>query len=517
MIKKLLSKLLVTAVVVSAVGISDVEARSYNAKTADFPIYMNGSLKNPEFYKLVVDGRTYLSIRDIATILGIEIDWNSSERAVYISDTPSEKTNYNSSPKYYGNKTIKSTEVFIPIYTNGIRKYPSNLELIVEGRLYLSIRDIVYMLDIDIDWDNNSKSIYIAGNSNTTVDNKGVNVEKNDMIKKQQNTTQENEEIKKEQELEKLQQQNTAEEMLRLVNEFRTENGKSKLELIPEREIQDYTKLRAEEISKLFSHTRPDGSSVSDYPALSALYYVGENISGGRMTVYDAIEGWKKSPGHRSNMLDDRYTHMYYGYYYSPNSKYGSYHVQIFGISKNKEGKQATGSNPIKVGEDEEAIKKQEELEKQRQQNAAEEERIKKEKESEELKQQNTAEEMLRLVNEFREENGKARLELIPEREIQDYTNLRAEEISRVFSHTRPDGSSALSYSGLRGFYAVGENIYAGSKTVYDAMEGWKNSSGHRNNMLNDNYTHMYYGYYHNDNSEYGDYHVQLFGTSSNN
>ena len=191
------------------------------------------------------------------------------------------------------------------------------------------------MLGIDIDWDNNSKSIYIAGNPNTNVDNKGVKVEKNDMIKKQQNTTQENEEIKKEKESEELKQQNTAEEMLRLVNEFREENGKTRLELIPEREIQDYTNLRAEEISRVFSHTRPDGSSALDYSVLRGFYAVGENIYAGPKTVYDAMEGWKNSSGHRNNMLNDNYTHMYYGYYHNDNSEYGDYHVQLFGTSSN--------------------------------------------------------------------------------------------------------------------------------------------------------------------------------------
>ena len=550
--KNIVSKLLLASLLVSTIGISNVEARNYdtntrtyyhNAKIKDFPLYMNGETKNTDYYKLVVDGRTYLSLRDIATVLGVEVRWDSNKRVVYIEGTPSQNSASNGGKKYLNKSTVKSTEVNVPIYINNVRKYPNNLELIAEGRIYLSIRDIADMIDIYIGWDDNTKSIYMSNNTdnsfgsevnnntpinntpiynapvnnlpteNAPVNNTIVNVPINNTpVNNTPVKPQEDSKAKQQRELEQLRQENSAQEMLRLVNEFRAENGKKPLELIPERDIQNYTDLRARELSTLFSHTRPDGSSVGDYSGLNGLYLVGENNSAGRKTIYEAVESWKKSPGHRRNMLNDDYTHMYSGYDYNENSTYGHYHIQLFGISLKDRYKQPVYNTPTKQQE-EQIVNNQQEIENQQQQNEAQEnERIRRQEELENLRNQNTPEEMLRLVNEFREENGKKPLELIPGSDIQDYANLRAQEISRVFSHTRPDGSSGLSViMSSGGVYAAGENITAGRTTLYDAVESWKDSSGHRDNMLNDRYTHMYSGYYYDGSSQYGHYHVQIF------
>lgn len=65
------------------------------------------------------------------------------------------------------------------------------------------------------------------------------------------------------------------------------------------------------------------------------------------------------------------------------------------------------------------------------------------------------------------------------------------------FSHTSPDGSSpgdrvsaaGLSHSG------IGENIAAGNGTADATHEQWMNSSGHRRNILNPDYTRLGVGY----------------------
>lgn len=57
---------------------------------------------------------------------------------------------------------------------------------------------------------------------------------------------------------------------------------------------------------------------------------------------------------------------------------------------------------------------------------------------------------------------------------------LRAEEISRKFSHTRPDGSKWSSVSRK----AYGENIARGQKTADKVMAAWLTSDGHRRNIL---------------------------------
>lgn len=56
------------------------------------------------------------------------------------------------------------------------------------------------------------------------------------------------------------------------------------------------------------------------------------------------------------------------------------------------------------------------------------------------------------------------------------------------FSHTGLDGSSFVERAARAGFpagRAAGENIAVGYRTPADVMDGWMNSEGHRDNILN--------------------------------
>ena len=61
-------------------------------------------------------------------------------------------------------------------------------------------------------------------------------------------------------------------------------------------------------------------------------------------------------------------------------------------------------------------------------------------------------------------------------------------------------------------FDGVGENIAAGYRSVRAACSGWKQSSGHRENMLYEAYTHVGGGYTRSDGRAY---YVQVFGVVS--
>lgn len=68
---------------------------------------------------------------------------------------------------------------------------------------------------------------------------------------------------------------------------------------------------------------------------------------------------------------------------------------------------------------------------------------------------------------------------------------VRAKEIVRSFSHTRPNGTSCftvLKESGIT-YRSAGENLAYGQKTANEVMNGWMNSSGHRANILNKNFS----------------------------
>lgn len=87
-------------------------------------------------------------------------------------------------------------------------------------------------------------------------------------------------------------------------------------------------------------------------------------------------------------------------------------------------------------------------------------------------------EEVFRLINEERVANGVPEFTL--DETAMEFAQLRAEEIADKFSHERPDGDS----SGMYSHYTFGENIAKGYRTSTDAVDGWMNSTGHRNTML---------------------------------
>ena len=94
---------------------------------------------------------------------------------------------------------------------------------------------------------------------------------------------------------------------------------------------------------------------------------------------------------------------------------------------------------------------------------------------------------------------------------VQAAAQVRAKECEQYFSHTRPDGSSfatALWEQGVT-YKNAGENIAWGQRSPEEVMTAWMNSSGHRKNILNPNFTTIGVGYYENANGT--DYWCQLF------
>ena len=102
------------------------------------------------------------------------------------------------------------------------------------------------------------------------------------------------------------------------------------------------------------------------------------------------------------------------------------------------------------------------------------------------------ANEVANLTNQQRMANGQAPLQM--DSELTERAMLRAREITRIFSHTRPNGESYASVlDGSRFEYAAsGENIAKGWPAQYFTpsvvITGWMNSDGHRANILRSNY-----------------------------
>ena len=94
----------------------------------------------------------------------------------------------------------------------------------------------------------------------------------------------------------------------------------------------------------------------------------------------------------------------------------------------------------------------------------------------------------LRLVN---KERNKAGVEpLSGFKELQDMAGVRAKEITRLFSHTRPNGENCVTAYPLPGF-GIGENIAIGCSDAVGAVDLWMHSPGHKANMLRYDYVHI--------------------------
>ncbi|MBQ3575427.1 MAG: hypothetical protein IJA26_07135 [Clostridia bacterium] len=92
------------------------------------------------------------------------------------------------------------------------------------------------------------------------------------------------------------------------------------------------------------------------------------------------------------------------------------------------------------------------------------------------------AQEVVRQVNMEREKRGLNPLRI--DSNLTAAANIRAKEITEKFSHTRPNGSRAVTVSD----FAYAENIARGQKTPDKVMAAWLTSDGHRQNMLRESY-----------------------------
>lgn len=118
-------------------------------------------------------------------------------------------------------------------------------------------------------------------------------------------------------------------QVLNLVNTERAKVGARPLRL--SNDLMGATSVRAEEITRYFSHTRPDGSSCFTL-VRDRNHTMGENIAAGSTTATPeaVVDQWMNSPGHRANMLDKRFKELGVGHYYKEGSTYGHYWVQMF-------------------------------------------------------------------------------------------------------------------------------------------------------------------------------------------
>ena len=125
---------------------------------------------------------------------------------------------------------------------------------------------------------------------------------------------------------------------------------------------------------------------------------------------------------------------------------------------------------------------------------------------------------MLALVNELRSDNGLSPLQLNVNLNEACQVHSDDQATNNFIGHRGSDGSSfsdRVRRTDYEGF-AFGENVAAGNSEVEKTFNQWKNSSGHRNNILNPNINEMGLGYAYNEKARYRHYWTQLFGKGDN-
>lgn len=108
------------------------------------------------------------------------------------------------------------------------------------------------------------------------------------------------------------------------------------------------------------------------------------------------------------------------------------------------------------------------------------------------------AEAVLKLVNQERSKQGLKSLTLSTKLTSIATTKTKDMAVNKYFSHTSPtygDPFTMLQSFGVS-YHAAGENIAKGQATAQQVMDAWMRSSGHRANILNQNYTQIGVGYY---------------------
>jgi uncharacterized protein YkwD len=86
---------------------------------------------------------------------------------------------------------------------------------------------------------------------------------------------------------------------------------------------------------------------------------------------------------------------------------------------------------------------------------------------------------------------------------------------NNFFSHTSPTTGSSFDRIAAAGYSysSAGENIAAGYGSPAAVLEGWMNSSGHRANILSENFTQIGIGYAYWEDSDYSTYWTAVFAS----
>ena len=120
-------------------------------------------------------------------------------------------------------------------------------------------------------------------------------------------------------------------DVLDIVNRERINNGLSALSW--GYTCEEAARIRAQEETNYYSHTRPSGNAWSTAcPIPSSGGVSGENIAMGNAAVSPetVVNQWMNSPAHRENILNAEFTKLSVGFVFEPGLQYRTYWEQFF-------------------------------------------------------------------------------------------------------------------------------------------------------------------------------------------
>ena len=103
-------------------------------------------------------------------------------------------------------------------------------------------------------------------------------------------------------------------------------NGSGLPSLVWSDGLADAAAVRAQEITSVFSHTRPDGSNW--WTVNSTLQY-GENLAKLYQSSSSVVNAWMNSPTHRANIMDSSFVTVGMAIYQTADGSW--YWAQEFG------------------------------------------------------------------------------------------------------------------------------------------------------------------------------------------
>lgn len=118
--------------------------------------------------------------------------------------------------------------------------------------------------------------------------------------------------------------------VISIVNQNRKKQGLEALTM--DEKLMKAAQDRAKELTKSFSHTRPNGTSCF---TIFEKYKItptasGENIAAGQRSAAAVMDSWMNSQGHKENIMNNKFKKIGVGLVIVPNDMYSYYWVQMF-------------------------------------------------------------------------------------------------------------------------------------------------------------------------------------------